>query len=313
MKQIVLAILYSGNDWKKGIPFSDTAQRAAYEAFFTEAKEYSFLPIRVCVDWFQKGVFTRYWIFDGTWRKVAQPISPTIILDKSVSDYTTIAQKQRIAAETLFINPWEFDVLASDKLLTHIAFPTITPPTKLVRNRKDLRESLASIRSKELVLKPRLGHGGEGIHIVTHQQAKQMTIDSLTIVQPLIDTEKGIPGLYRGIHDLRVLFAGKQIVASYIRTPAPGTKLCNISRGGGVIEVPRKKLPKTLRPLLTQISTALSVFPYTLYSADFFYEKGKTPLLIELNTKPIIAFPKQYTDLQTGIHQIYLKYLASVI
>lgn len=315
MAKRILAITYSGNDWHRKQPFPDALQRASYEAFSRLASEYGFRVIRTSVSWFSRGAFSRYWEYEeksSSWKKVRATVKPALIFDKATLDYAELHTKQHIAASFFTVNDWELDLLASDKLLTNTLFSEFVPPTVLVRTTADLKRAVADMQGKELVLKPRLGHGGKGIRMLSRSRMAKERVKELSILQPVIDTSAGIPGLYKGIHDVRVIFTGETPATAYIRTPAPGTKLCNISQGGGVRFISVNALPKQLRPVLQAVLKRLAIFSYKIFSADFFFDPEGTPQLIELNTKPIMYFPEGFEAERERMHRAYLDYFQSI-
>jgi glutathione synthase/RimK-type ligase-like ATP-grasp enzyme len=311
----LITIIYPDSDWARTMPGMEASQRRGYEDFFTlAAEEYGITVTRASQSWYANGVFERAWTFErGRWAKVRRRIRPHLVMDKSTLNYAEIPAKAEINSRFPTINPWELDLLASDKLLTSVAFSEVSPRTFLVTNKADLKQALRQIKGPEVIIKPRLGFGGKGIVICNKTQAAKVKRAPLSIVQPWINTKKGIPGLYKGIHDFRVVFAGEKPIIAYIRTPAPGTKLCNISQGGGVIFVPVSKIPVVLKPALQHILSALRVFPQKVFSVDFFFENGRTPYLVELNTKPIMMFPEEFRADEQKMHVGYLDYFESLM
>lgn len=313
-KRKIFAVLFPGNDWSRRHPNMSEDQRRGYEDFFDLARRaYNLLPVRVSKKWFRRTHFDRFWTWqNGAWQKIKRPIRPDIILDKTLFTYGDVQRKVAIGNQFLTVNPWELDMIASDKLLTNITFAPLTPPTFLIKKSADIPAALAKIQTKKIVLKPRLGFGGKGIQIMPRAQARKIQPHHLMLAQPLIATDQGIPGLYRGVHDFRIIFAGDKPMIAYIRTPAPGTLLCNISQGGGVIFVPTSKIPTALKPAWQYILDTLKIFPYKIFSVDFFFGKGR-PYLVELNTKPIMYFPPAFKKEQTKMHHAYLRYLTSLL
>jgi hypothetical protein len=307
-------ILYGGLKRRGSQPFSDIELDDAYASFLDLAPEYGLTASIVQRKWYTKGGFDRSWIRKkGQWQLSEKRLKPKLIMDKEALGYDELNLKMELPRMGLTINPWGFDLIASDKLLTSATFHKIVTPTYLVRDLASLKQAVTQIGTKEVVIKPRLGSGGKGIQIVRKSKIQDVQCSELSIVQPFVDTSAGIPGLYKGIHDYRVVFVGNKPVVSYIRTPAPGTRLCNISQGGGVIMVPISKMPKSLKPLIKSALSTLSIFPYKAFSLDFFFDHKKKPHLVEVNTKPIMAFPAGFRKTQDRMHHAYLKYFASLV
>ncbi|PIW36697.1 MAG: hypothetical protein COW24_03995 [Candidatus Kerfeldbacteria bacterium CG15_BIG_FIL_POST_REV_8_21_14_020_45_12] len=315
-KRKIFGVMYPGSDWNQPLPFSDkkSDQREAYESFFTLARdEYGMEPVRFSQQWYKDGSFTRAWGWKGgRWIKLRKPILPDVIMDKSTLSYATLTKKMEINERFHVVNAWELDLISSDKMLTATSFADFTPETFLVRTKTDLHEALKKIPSAEVVMKPRLGYGGDGVQIISKQKARQVNISGLTIVQRFVDTQGGVPGLYRGIHDFRIIFAGDKPIISYIRTAAPGTKLCNMSLGGGVIFVPISKIPKVLKPYVQRVLRSFAVYPDKLFSVDFFFERGR-PYLVEINSKPMIYFPPGHEKQTAQMQRSYMEYFSKLL
>ncbi len=312
MAKSIIIILYTGDDWKSRQPYYDHRKATAYEHFYTEAVEYGFEVRRASVRWFNGKAFTKSWGFvDGQWKKIRGHVVPSIVMDKSTFQYEEIGRIMRINEVFMTINPWELDLLATDKLLTASAFSGMTMPTFLVRRRSDLDRAAELIDTDELIIKPRLGLGGEGIQIVQRNEFDSVEFDGLTIAQPMMDSSGGVPGLFKGVHDFRVICTGDTPVMSYIRIPPEGERLANISLGATVQMVPVDEIPDAVHPLLERVFHRLSVFPRKIFSADFLFHDGK-PYLIEINTKPIMYLADHKNE-EIAMHRAYLEYFKSAL
>lgn len=310
----VIGIVYTSNDWNQSEPFENDEMQASYERLYEYAAEqYGTTLYRMSMQWYKNGAFDRAWTWDGKkWRKIRKRIKADLYYDKVSMMYEYLPFKKEFGEENMVINPMELDMLASDKLLTNVLFKDIVPATYAVSTQKELRDGLAKIRTRKAVLKPRMGYGGHGIIIEPKSKLKNRRPRVSSILQPYIDTSAGIPGLFNTTHDLRVNVAGTKPVMTYIRTVAPGTELCNISQGGGIVFLPVSKLPKSVKPLLKQISKTFEMFPYKFYGADFFFENGK-PYLVELNTKPNMVYFEGNLEQERKMHDCVLTYLLSII
>ncbi|MBI2410510.1 MAG: ATP-grasp domain-containing protein [Candidatus Kerfeldbacteria bacterium] len=314
MKNKILAILYSGDDARKKIPFTNSIQRECYEQLYALAeKEYQMTIVRVCIDWFQGKSFRQFWAYKNKrWQKITRSIIPDIILDKSAFAYETIPVKKEIATQYVLVNPWELELLVSDKLFLPILFPQYIPYTTHANTSEELRAALRRVPGKKVVIKPRIGLGGAGIIIAAKSAIREKQIRFPIIVQEFIDTQKGIPNVYPSIHDLRMLFTGEKIIGAYIRTPAPGTLLCNMSQQGGARFISISEIPKTVFPIIRSIQKSLSLFPYKVYTADFFFTNGR-PLIVELNAKADFFFPPEFLKNRTKLYHAYLRYFSTLV
>lgn len=307
----VVVICYSGNDSNKEEPFSDADQRHSYEALYMKAANTADIRmVRACIEWFDGEVFQSYWEFENeVWRYVEAVLTPTVVLDKTELDFALLPKKMQLSEKYLVINPWELDLLASDKLLTETAFSEYAIPSRMVRTRAEALTAMDELGGDEFVYKPRLGHGGKGIQFCTRDSAQELPNDTLALMQPVIDTSAGIPGICDSIHDLRIVWIDDEPKVAFVRFPAPGGRLCNLSQGGSAKEVPLADLPQSLLPIFEGLRTKLSRFHSVMYSTDFFFDAAGTPYLIEINTKPIIAFPPAYLALEQKIQGLYIEAL----
>ncbi len=314
MKEQIIGFIYNDSDWERTVPFQKPAMRESYERMYDRAvQKYGMRIYRMSKEWYKDGAFHRAWTWkDGKWIKVRQRIKADIYYDKMSTTYQSMSFQQQFYQENRVVNAPEFDLVASDKLLTYLACGDIMTKTYVVNSTVDLKNALAKISTKKAVLKPRLGYGGAGIQITSKAQLLKKRVSGSYIVQPYVDTSGGVPGLFKGTHDFRVILANDKPVMAYIRTPAPGTELCNISLGGGICFVPVSKMPKTVKPLLRRMSEAFAVFPQKFYGADFYFQNGK-PQLVEINTKPNMVYFLDNLQQEAKMHDNVLSYMQSII
>lgn len=317
MKKKVLTILYGGkNVYGKGsIPMTNKKSLGAYEYFSSIGREqYNFETYIVADRWFQKDGFERGWQYqNGSWTLVKKKIKPNIVMNKWAFGYDQVPFLRQLNQAFLTVNPWELDLLCSDKLLTNITFADTAVPTVFIRNNRQLLEKTKHFRSSEIVIKPRNAHGGEGIQIVQKKSLESVDIATPSIAQAFIDTRKGIPGIMKGIHDFRILYAGEKPFMTFIRIPKKGERLCNFAQGASAQFVPLSKMPKKLKPITQTILRHLEVFPYKLFSVDFFFNNAITPYLVELNAKPTMYFPKENKKQEENMHHAIWKYYTSIL
>ena len=156
----------------------------------------------------------------------------------------------------------------------------MSPKTFLVKNEKDLEKAKKEIKTDKIILKPRFGHGGVGIKIIKKNQFPKIKTEY--VAQEFIDASKGIPKLkIKGIHDLRCVTINGKIAYTYVRVPGHGL-LANLHQGGKVINV---NAPKRVQIIVKKIDSFMKKFGKRVYSADFFFSKGRY-YLVELNSKP---------------------------
>ncbi len=105
------------------------------------------------------------------------------------------------------------------------------------------------------------------------------------IVQEFLDSASGIPGVYNGIHDYRVMVMNGEVIGSFLRTPPPGELKTNVAQGGIIRPVENKDIPKSIFPIVEEVDAAFAHCGERFYGIDLaFTEQG--PKIIELNSRP---------------------------
>jgi len=235
----------------------------------------------------EKG-FSSYFIWDG--KKFVQKkrnIRPDYILDRSACSYKRMPLKKMMQEMAPSLNPPRVQTIAEDKFMTHLMFPDITIPSYLAHSKEELATIAKKYKSiRKWVTKYLRGICGNGVEIASSKNVAKYKGKFPAIMQPFLNSKKGIPGLFKGIHDLRVVCLDHKPVQAYIRTPAKGTELCNIAQGGKRIFIPLSDLPTSAKKLVKQVTTRLRPFQNTLYSVDMLYLNRSTPKLIEMNHNP---------------------------
>lgn len=315
-KKAIILFLYGEDDLTDATPFVNSPiQDASYRDFYRRAHtDYGFNVVRASLDWFQNGAWQAYWTFDGArWVKYTKPIVADIVIDKSTFNPERYQRYQDIQQKTILLNPWEMKTVTSDKLISAIAFGDYMPRTRVVYTTAELQKAIDAIETTEVVVKPQHGFGGTGVQILLRSEAKKLEIHEAHIVQPCIDTTSGIPGLVDGCHDLRVAMTGNVPAFAYIRTPAPGTKLCNLTQGGAPIIVPIRDIPKAALDVLVEAQKRFSVFSRSFYCVDFLFDEHQKPWIVELNGSPGVYYPAGAEELQRLAIDAYLTYCASLL
>lgn len=257
----------------------------AYQQLFAMGKERGFKMAWSSLRFFKKNKFTHYVVFDGKkWVKVRKSIRPDFIYEKSVFKYERVPIKQAMASAAPFLNPVELQIIASDKMLTYLTFPDIVYPMVSVGSKNDIANALKIIKSKKVVVKPLIGAGGRGIEFFSRSKVKNFNPKEPYVMQEFIDCARGIPKIYNGVHDFRLLFLGNKLFHAFYRTAAPGTLLCNVTQGGLRVVVPLSKVPKKLKKMASVIQKRFTQFSNSFYSVDFIYNERGVPKIIEINS-----------------------------
>ena len=220
------------------------------------------------------------------WKK---NVIPDIVYDKTplLTNPRRHALRQKIEKNYTFINSLKLSALFSNKWETYKKFRSFSPKTILISSKSDLN-SIKFLKSELIVLKPLVGSGGKGIKILPKEKIKPLKYPF--IAQELIRAEKGIEGLVRGPHDLRVfLVNNEKPFYSYIRTPKKGGLMANYSFGGSLFPIPVSRIPKSVIKITEAISKKMSQKEKKLFCIDFIIDDNQKPWILEMNSRPGIT------------------------
>jgi glutathione synthase/RimK-type ligase-like ATP-grasp enzyme len=290
MKKIL--ILFGEKSAKSNTPFGDKKYQYCYEYLYSLAREHDLDVYRASYQWynFKKKAFSHAWTFkDNHWYKVRN-IKPDLIYDKTNFNSDTHYFKGKISASYKIINDPDFTLLAGNKLFTSLLFPNYQKKYYRVSSKEELREALKKIKGPMVVLKPAIGSGGKNIKIIKKSEAKFLKIKNEFLAGEFIDSSQGIKGITSKKHDLRLVFIDNKLIYSYIRTPAKGSLLANVSMGGTMKIVEKKDLPPQIFTLIREVQDRFSFFRKKIYTVDLIFDRQQKPWIIELNTMPGIYF-----------------------
>jgi glutathione synthase/RimK-type ligase-like ATP-grasp enzyme len=266
--------------FNKNKPFYQPELNEAYSRFSRIGKEYGVKIIYAKYTNYSKGFVNKYWIFEEKWKKKSKKIKADLFYDKFPVTKKGIALKKELTKEKKLFNIYTLEEFCKDKLAQAKKFPKMSPKTILVKNKNDLEKAKKEIIAERIILKPRYGRGGFGIKIINKKQKPKLSTEY--IAQEFIDTIRGLPSKkINGVHDLRAIIINGFIAFSYVRVPRKGL-LANLHQGGKAIKF---NAPKKVRNKIKEIDSFMKKFGKRVYSADFFYSKGKY-YLVELNSKP---------------------------
>lgn len=215
--------------------------------------------------------------------------------------YDLIFNKGRIVLDegARVINDPALDRLCIDKWETFTRFTRLCPSTFLVQNKSELDAAVRDLDEKIIVAKPVDAEGGNGVIIGPAADVLAGVETYPYLIQELIDTSHGIPGIADGKHDLRMVIVRGEIVSAFVREPARGKYVANVSQGGSIRNVPVSALPASAREIVQKIDNEFSAFPYRVYSVDVGLHAGRVWQLIELNSQPGLAFA-DYEESEEG-------------
>ncbi len=274
--------LSATNDWKqKKIELSEPV-KLFYSAWSNIAKDMGVELVRSSVYYFRKGTFTQHWkIENGEWVKVAKPVTPTVIFDRSwlYEDTTALEidgiykRKLEIARSFPMVNEPEFVRLLNSKLNQAVLFRKYMPRTEFVAP----GDILVSDKDP-IVVKSFHGYGGYGVKIVS---GKKYIVENRGITQEFVKASKN-----GNVYDYRIVFLGQKPAYIFTRTGRKDSFFTNFHQGGRVTFLNLKEM-KWLVDYAKQIAEPLRIFRKAIFSLDFMVDsRNKKPYLIELNESP---------------------------
>ncbi len=274
-------------------PFDEAEYREAYALLGTLLQERgaTFSIVRGHSTYQGGTTFKGGWKFtDGAWKRI-----------HGKHPYDLIFNKGRVAfdAGARVLNDPRLDALCIDKWETYKRFAALSPRTYLVQNRNELEAAVRSIGEATVVAKPTDEEGGKGVIIGPAEKILTDVMFYPYLVQELIDTSRGIPGIIPGRHDLRMIVVQGEIVSAFVRSPADGKFVANVSQGGSIKNVPVATLPESARDIAAKIDKEFSRFESRMYSVDLGMDEGKDWKIIELNSQPGLSI-EDYKDSDEG-------------
>jgi glutathione synthase/RimK-type ligase-like ATP-grasp enzyme len=300
-----LLILYGRANWKNNRPFEKAMYQECYEYFYQLAKKDGLQVFRASYQWYdaEKKTFKYAWTFDGGKWQRTKNIRPDIIHDKTKSRLEVHYFKEQLEKDFKIINDPEFTLLADNKFYSSLIFPKYFKRYYRIESRDDIRKIFEVTKSKYLVIKPFQGSGGEGVRIIQKNDLKNISPSRKFIVQEFVDSSKGIKGLVKGFHDLRLVFIGNKLIYSYIRQPKKGSLLANLAQGGTMFIVEKKDLPKSVFPIIRDVLDVFRFYEPKVFTIDLIFDKKQKPWVVEFNTMPGMYFSpdqKKWMDRMYG-------------
>lgn len=223
--------------------------------------------------------------FRGGWKygqkqfeRFEEEVTPNVIYNKG--------QHLKADSASNYVNDPAFDALCTNKWETYKRFTPFFPVSKLLQSQEDVIAAGKELKGKILAAKPLNEEGGEGV-IITKREKVLSSIPSFPyLLQELIDTSNGIPGLVAGKHDLRMMSINGEILSVYARLPRGDSYVSNYNLGGEWQEMELKKLPEGAHEIFRKIDKDLSTFPDRVYALDVGLDKSGEWKIFELNSRP---------------------------
>lgn len=261
--------------WINDYPFTKEEYLESYKELDTEIKNLwaEFFIVRDNSTYLGNWNFSNSWKFKN-WEIIENwEITIDVIYDKwefNTDDTIPVLNNK-------FVNE-----VCTDKHKTYEMFTEFCPKTLLVNNEEEFDAALSTIDGDMKVIKPLDGEEWNGVYIWNSEYLKWCEYIYPLLVQEFLDTSDGIPGIYKWIHDLRLVYINWEIIFSFYRTPPVGTLLANISQWGGVGLIEPKDLPKTVLDISNVVKEKFD-WDYC-FGIDIGFVKWK-PKIIELNSR----------------------------
>ncbi len=305
MKNVV--VIYNSDNWDKEYPISDKKYLNVAEDITEVARREKIEIYHASIKWYKEPFFKKAFIYrDGKWQK-EKNIKPNLIwLKMKVTPRTNFALEV-INSKVPFLNPFPFERL-NDKSLSSKIFYRWSPKTVKISTYQELKQSFDVLKSSRIVIKPLKGSGGKGVQIISNKDLHKLQRKEINFVaQKFIDSSKGIPGLCKGYHDLRLVFLNNKLAYSYIRVPARGKLLANLAQGGKMFLVTKNQIPRNVIKMAKEIVAIISHYNASYYTLDFLLDKEGRPYLLEMNTMPGAFFNKENRNEQLSFFRNLVK------
>jgi glutathione synthase/RimK-type ligase-like ATP-grasp enzyme len=233
----------------------------------------------------ENGTFKRGWkIVNGALVEHSKVINPDLVLRRSLK------KKYYLDNCKLVINKPEFSSVCADKLNTYKMFADMSAKTELINSYTDLREKIREWGLNEqdmVVLKKKGGSRGRSVFIDKVLKVSENIYKDWkgVLIQQFMDCSGGMPGIFKGIHEVRVTLAGGDILGAALTIPEKGSYISNINQGGKGITLDINRVPTEIFSMLDEINYKLDKYAPFIYAADFVKCK-QGYRLVEINSCP---------------------------
>jgi len=199
--------------------------------------------------------------------------------EKRSADFTELQKlREKINKEIPLTNHPHLAYIAGDKYETYSLFPEFVPRTFRGSELSEARREFTG----RVVVKPQYGTHGFDVSIKNISEITSLPPDF--IIQPFVDSTKGIPGIIDGPHDLRVTMMDGIIGGSFVRYPREGL-ISNVSLGGKMKMLNPTLLPESILSVAKTVDSHFLEYIPRVYSIDFMFD-GERVWVVELNNAP---------------------------
>ncbi len=290
-------------------PFSVPNWKESYFDFFrTASKSFTVYYVRGKEKHRGNGTFSRgYRYQNGALVQHTGPIHARVVYNKNRMHLNG-------GRDWAIVNKWDLYALTYDKYGTYRAFTKFMKPTYLVKNKTQLRRAVTKVTTDRVVYKPLHGTGGKGVAITDAATILRTTKKFPGLIQAYVDTTDGIPGLYRGRHDIRITVMDGTIVQCFIRIPPRDKVVANVSQGARARQVPLSKIPLAARRVVRHIDQRLRRYGNRIYAVDLGFEKKK-PYIFEINPEPGLPYKHwkyHYREFHQGLVDTFKRAAATL-
>jgi len=268
--------------WQGEKPFSYKTLNPAYELFGEYATQQGAEIAVAKFNWVKGDMMENCFVFrDGSWLK-KNNVDFDVVFDKFKYDEETLGLKKELNSSFPVLNVLELEELCKDKLESYRRFPEYVPETRKA-TRNNVRELLEDGKA---VLKPRYDFGGEGVQVIDDISDFDPEAD---LVQRFVESGR-IPGTgIEGVHDLRFYVLNGSIEMAYVRQPEEGF-ISNLQQGGTAEVVDTANIPDRVIKMVGDIADEVEGYSPSFYSVDTILDREGNPHVLELNSKPGLAF-----------------------
>ncbi len=249
-----------------------------YEILIRIGKEKGVEFLISSYEYYNKGIVKKALVFDGSW-KIVNNREFDMVFDKSHRSYQKA--KEMVNKKFLMINSPVFTEKIEDKYSFYKIFRKLMPKTFLVDNKKELDNSIKKLKTKKIVLKPRVGTGGKGVKVI---ERTPKNVKKGTLVQEFVGTKEHPK--FGKVWDMRIMIMNGRIDHSYVRSARKNPFLTNVHLGGKMFFVKKNQIPESVKRIVKSVDKVLEKFGPRFYSLDFMIDKNKKPWLIEGNSRP---------------------------
>ncbi len=305
-KKPAVAILFTSTAKAKGTkPFKTRNSGRVWTIFSRKARKYGLNVFLAHHREYKDGKLVKCWHKENKKWKIVKDQPIDIIYSRFAGSIyrqnkvnkKALKFKLDMAKNVTMINHPILDDFCWDKRVVSETFPQYTPKTFVVNTLHGLKIVLSKIKTKKIILKPRYGTLGKKVLVVDREKLPKK-IEKNTLVQEFIDTSKGIKGITKGVHDMRVIMINGKIDHIHVRTPKDGLLKANVALGGSKKFVDKKKVPRKAKIISKKVDKLFKGLYPRVFSVDFLFNEKGMPYIVECNSQPMIdkyAFGK-YAD-----------------